>query len=358
MTDPTRGMDRYQRGLARLAEIDGDAGERVLDALRDVAPDLARYLIEFPFGDVYSRAGLDLRAREIATVAALTALGNASPQLEVHLQAALNVGCTREELVEVITQMAVYAGFPAALNGMAIARSVFARRAEDGGATHPARRSEPPSTLRARYGLRPPPAIDPRRAALLLVDMQREFLDGALPVPGAAQAVASAARLLAWARSHALKLVFVRQVAARPDAPLFAPGSSGVEPAPGISPLDGELVLDKAMAGAFSRTELATELKGSGIAQVVVAGIMTHLAVDTTVRDATVLGFQVLVATDATATRSLPGPRGDGIIDSATLQRAALAALADRFADLLTTEELLSLPVARRNDDRSHASSS
>ena len=70
---------------------------------------------------------LDLRSREIAVVAALTALGNATPQLKVHLQAALNVGVTREEIVEVLMQMAVYAGFPAALNGLAAAREVFAQ---------------------------------------------------------------------------------------------------------------------------------------------------------------------------------------------------------------------------------------
>ena len=120
--------ERYQRSLARLAEIDGEAGQKVVAGLSDIAPDLARYVIEFPFGDVYSRPGLDLRARELATVAALTALGTARPQLEVHLHAALNVGCTREELVEVITQMAVYAGFPAALNGMEVVRAVFATR--------------------------------------------------------------------------------------------------------------------------------------------------------------------------------------------------------------------------------------
>jgi 4-carboxymuconolactone decarboxylase len=97
--------ERYQRGLRRLAEIDGEAGERVVRALEGIAPDLARYLVEFPFGDVYSRPGLDLRSREIATVAALTALGNARPQLEVHLHAALNVGCSRGEVVEVLIQM-------------------------------------------------------------------------------------------------------------------------------------------------------------------------------------------------------------------------------------------------------------
>jgi 4-carboxymuconolactone decarboxylase len=120
--------DRYKRGWEKLKEIDGEAGERVIESLKDIAPDLARYVIEFPFGDVYSRPGLDLKSREIANVSALTALGNAVPQLKVHIHAALNVGCTREEVVEIIIQMAVYAGFPAALNAMFAAKEVFAER--------------------------------------------------------------------------------------------------------------------------------------------------------------------------------------------------------------------------------------
>lgn len=124
--------DRFDRGLKKLAEIDGEAGERVLESLKGIAPDLGRYIIEFPFGDVYSRPGLDLKSREIAVVAALTALGNARPQLKVHIHGALNVGCTREEVVEVIIQMAVYAGFPAALNGIFAAKEVFDERDEKG----------------------------------------------------------------------------------------------------------------------------------------------------------------------------------------------------------------------------------
>ena len=117
---------RYDRGLRKLSEIDGKAGERVIDSLNDIAPDFAQYLIEFPFGDIYSRPGLDLKCREIATVSALTALGNAQPQLKVHIRAALNVGCSKAEILEVIMQMAVYAGFPAALNGLFTAKEVFA----------------------------------------------------------------------------------------------------------------------------------------------------------------------------------------------------------------------------------------
>jgi 4-carboxymuconolactone decarboxylase len=124
--------ERFVRGWEKLKEIDGEAGERVIESLKDIAPDFARYLIEFPFGDIYCRPGLDLKSREIAVVAALTALGTAAPQLRVHIHAALNVGCSRQEVVETIIQMAVYAGFPAALNGIFAAQEVFKERDEKG----------------------------------------------------------------------------------------------------------------------------------------------------------------------------------------------------------------------------------
>ena len=120
--------DRRRRGWDKLKQINAEAGEKVIETLKDIAPDFANYLLEFPFGDIYSRPGLDLKSREIAVIAALTAMGNAAPQLKAHIEGALNVGCTREEVVEVIMQMAVYAGFPAALNGLSAAKEVFAER--------------------------------------------------------------------------------------------------------------------------------------------------------------------------------------------------------------------------------------
>lgn len=120
--------ERYERGLATSAAVDREQVGRIVDGLAGIAPDFARMLIEFPFGDLYARPGLDLKSRQIATVAALTALGTAGPQLRVHIHGALNVGCSREEVVEVIMQMAIYAGFPAALNGLAAAKEVFAAR--------------------------------------------------------------------------------------------------------------------------------------------------------------------------------------------------------------------------------------
>lgn len=120
--------ERYARGLAVLERLDREQGARILAALDEVAPDFGRLLVEFAFGDICARPGLDLKTRELATVAALTALGTAPAQLRVHIQAALNLGCNKTEVTEAIIQMAVYAGFPAALNGLAAAKEVFAAR--------------------------------------------------------------------------------------------------------------------------------------------------------------------------------------------------------------------------------------
>lgn len=120
---------RHMRGLRALTEIVGPEGERTVDALRDIAPDLADWIVEFSYGDVMSRPVLDRRTRQLATIAALTALGNAQPQLKLHIDGALNVGCRPHEVIEVIMQMAVFAGFPAAINALGVARQVFSSAA-------------------------------------------------------------------------------------------------------------------------------------------------------------------------------------------------------------------------------------
>ena len=121
----TQPSERHLRGTRRLHYVDGDAGVSVVAQLAASFPDFATYVVEFPFGDIYSRPGLGLRERELAVGAALGALGNAAPQLKVHVGAALHVGCQPAEVVEVVMQMAVYAGFPAALNGLSVVREVF-----------------------------------------------------------------------------------------------------------------------------------------------------------------------------------------------------------------------------------------
>jgi 4-carboxymuconolactone decarboxylase len=121
-------QERYERGLEKMLQVDGKAGLKAIEDLKAIAPELGRYLVEFPFGDIYSREGLDLQTRELIAIAALTAMGNAEPQLRVHIHAALNVGCTREQVVEVMLQMMVYVGFPLAINALYTAKDVFDRR--------------------------------------------------------------------------------------------------------------------------------------------------------------------------------------------------------------------------------------
>lgn len=120
--------ERYERGWLKLKEIDGEIGERIFKNLESISPDLGKYIVEFSFGDVYSREGTSLRQKEIAVVAALTAMGNAAPQLNVHINGALNVGCSVEEILEVIIQMSSYSGFPSSLNAINILKEVIKDR--------------------------------------------------------------------------------------------------------------------------------------------------------------------------------------------------------------------------------------
>ena len=120
--------ERWTKGWDRLAEVDGHAGEMVVDGLKDIAPDLGRYIVEFAFGDVYCREGLDLQEREMITLASLLTLGGCETQLEVHLHGALNVGVTPQKIIETFLQCIPYTGFPRVLNAVAVAKRIFAQR--------------------------------------------------------------------------------------------------------------------------------------------------------------------------------------------------------------------------------------
>lgn len=117
--------ERYQRGWEKLMEIDGEGGERVIASLQDIAPDLGRYVVEFAFGDIYSRDGLDLKQRQLVTLASLTTQGGCEPQLQVHINAALNVELSPLEIIEAITHCIPYTGFPRVLNAIFVAKRIF-----------------------------------------------------------------------------------------------------------------------------------------------------------------------------------------------------------------------------------------
>ena len=126
--------DRYRRGVEILQRLSGNGVEQVTNKVAEVAPDFARMTIEFPFGDLYARGAIDLRTREVAAIAALAALGRI-PQLRVHVGAALNLGVGRDEVVEILMQTAIYAGFPPALNALAECHDLLvdAARCQSGG---------------------------------------------------------------------------------------------------------------------------------------------------------------------------------------------------------------------------------
>ena len=128
MAAQTEQSERFQRGWQRLIEVDAEGGERVIESLKDVAPDLGRYVVEFAYGEIYQRPALDLRQRQLVTISALTTLGGAEPQLEVHINAGLNVGLTAHQIVEAILHCIPYTGFPRVLNAILVAKRVFEER--------------------------------------------------------------------------------------------------------------------------------------------------------------------------------------------------------------------------------------
>ena len=121
-------LARRERGLEVARSVDGEAAQAVIDSLADISPALGHHIAAFGFGDVYARPDLDPRSRQLVTIGVLTALGGCEPQLRIHIGAALNVGLTREEIIEAILHASVYAGFPRALNATFVAREVFAER--------------------------------------------------------------------------------------------------------------------------------------------------------------------------------------------------------------------------------------
>lgn len=119
---------RYQQGTQRLAEIDGDLGKKVITSLQDVAPDLGQYIIEFGFGDIYCRKGLNLQERELVTITSLLTAGGCEAQLNVHINGALNVGISPYKIIETFLQCIPYTGFPKVLNAVNVAKTIFAQR--------------------------------------------------------------------------------------------------------------------------------------------------------------------------------------------------------------------------------------
>lgn len=120
-------MSRYEKGKEVIESIQERSLDEIFEGLEDIAPDMSRFVVEFPYAEIYTRPEVDLKTRELCTVAALTVLGTI-PQLKDHINAALNVGNSPREVVEIIMQMSAYAGFPKSINGVVAAKEVFDER--------------------------------------------------------------------------------------------------------------------------------------------------------------------------------------------------------------------------------------
>jgi nicotinamidase-related amidase len=182
-----------------------------------------------------------------------------------------------------------------------------------------------------------PPALS--ETVLLLIDAQREYVDGKLPLPSAEAALSNIARLLEKARAAGAPVVHVQHKGKAGG--LFDPGSTAFELAAEASARDGETIVEKGLPNAFAGTSLKDVLDATGRKRLVVAGFMTHMCISSTVRAGLDLGFQSVVVADACATRDLPAADGSGeVVAADALHRAELAMLADRFAIVCTTGQL------------------
>lgn len=175
--------------------------------------------------------------------------------------------------------------------------------------------------------------------ALLLIDIQNDYFpDGAMELVGSSEAGLQAGRLLAAFRTQGLPVVHIQHVTLRPGATFFLPGTPGAELHPAVAPLSGEPVFQKHFPNSFRDTPLLEHLRGLDVTELVVAGMMTHMCIDTTVRAAFDLGFACHLAGDACATRDLA--RGGTTVPAAQVQAAFLAAIDGTFAQVTTADEL------------------
>lgn len=174
-----------------------------------------------------------------------------------------------------------------------------------------------------------------RESVVIIIDAQREYVDGRLPLAGIESALAQTQRLLVRARAAGVPIVHIQQVSA-PGRGIFEAGGRLVDFCPQSAPQPGEIVITKQLPNAFAGTALDDTLRRLGRKSLVVSGYMTHMCVSATARAALDLGYRATVIGDACATRDLPGDEG-GALPAETVHRVALAELADRFAAVVAT---------------------
>ena len=198
-------------------------------------------------------------------------------------------------------------------------------------------------TIRTMSGAQATTSLEAKATALIVIDFQNEYFSGKMPIPDGMKALKNTQRLVKFAHDHKMPVFFVRHLGPA-NGPLFAEGSKFAEFHKDLQPTSVDHVITKATPSSFVGTDLDKQLKKLGIKKLLVTGLMTHMCVSSTARDAVPLGYEVIIPEDATATRDL-ATWDNKVVDHATLQRAALAGVADVFAEIKTTDAVLEMPV-------------
>ncbi|PCM46552.1 cysteine hydrolase [Pseudomonas fluorescens] len=198
-------------------------------------------------------------------------------------------------------------------------------------------------TIRALSGATPVDHLPAGKSALVVIDFQNEYFSGKMPIPEGAAALAKTRELITFADSHKIPVYHVQHVAPA-GSPVFAIDGQTVKFHPDMQPRPQDVVLQKSTVSVFASTDLDQQLKKAGIQTLIISGLMTHACVAGAARDAAPLGYNVIVASDASATRAIT--RANGVsIDKDSLHKAALAEVEDTFGDVLSTAQIVKLPV-------------
>lgn len=198
-------------------------------------------------------------------------------------------------------------------------------------------------TIRAMAGAEPVNQLPAGKTALLVIDFQNEYFTGKMPIPDGAAALANTRELIDFADDHNMPVFHIQHIAPAGSA-VFAEGGETVKFHPDMQPRAKDVVLQKTTVSVFGSTDLDKRLKSAGIENLIISGLMTHACVAGAARDAAPLGYNVLVASDASATRAITRVSGEAI-DKDALHKAALAEVEDTFGDVMTTAQIIKLPV-------------
>ncbi|WP_248745074.1 isochorismatase family protein [Pseudomonas sp. MWU12-2037] len=198
-------------------------------------------------------------------------------------------------------------------------------------------------TIRAMFGAEPSDRLDPKTTALVVIDFQNEYFSGRMPIPDGMKALENTKRLIAFADKEHIPVIHVQHIAPA-GAAVFGIDGKTVDFHPQMKPRPQDKVVQKTTVSVFASTDLDAQLKKAGVKTLIISGLMTHACVAGAGRDAVPLGYSVVVASDATATRAIARANGHSVSKD-ELHNSALAEIEDTFGSVLTTSQIVALPV-------------